>query len=142
MAQYSEEQLNDIYERTDGHCHICRKKLSFVNYGRLGRRAAWEVDHSSARALGGFDFLGNYLPACIPCNRRKQASSNRRERSVHGYRRKPLSRQGRKEARALNAVVGGGALALGARLLFGPAAVFPAAVVGAIACYRAKPDPK
>lgn len=40
---YDIERLRLIYDRTDGHCHICGKKLSFVNYAVPGTRGAWEV---------------------------------------------------------------------------------------------------
>lgn len=48
--RYTDDRLNDIYERTRGYCHLCWKKLSFCNYGKPGMRAAWEVEHSCPRA--------------------------------------------------------------------------------------------
>jgi hypothetical protein len=50
---YTDERLNRIYDRTNGYCHICHKKLSFVNYAQYGWRGAWEVDHSKPKAKGG-----------------------------------------------------------------------------------------
>jgi 5-methylcytosine-specific restriction endonuclease McrA len=60
----------EIFERTDGRCHLCSKPLALSNYGRLGRRGSWEVDHSKPRARGGTDRLSNLLPACPACARR------------------------------------------------------------------------
>jgi hypothetical protein len=35
-----------VYEKTDGCYHICSKKLAKKNYGVIGARGAWEIDHS------------------------------------------------------------------------------------------------
>jgi len=69
---YTEEELNDIYDKNDGYCWHCGKKLSFHNYGNPGRKGAWEVDHSVPISRGGTDYLQNLVPACIYCNRSKQ----------------------------------------------------------------------
>ena len=68
---FSEEQLNDIYDKTGGYCEYCRKKIAFVNYGMVDERGAWEVDHSNPKSRGGPDYLRNLFPACIECNRDK-----------------------------------------------------------------------
>jgi hypothetical protein len=73
----SEQNLNAVYDRTSGYCHICGKKLSFCNYGLHGRRGAWEIEHSLARFNGGSDSLCNLYPACIGCNRRKRHFTTR-----------------------------------------------------------------
>lgn len=68
---YTNEELNKIYDKNDGHCWHCNKKLSFINYGKLGEKGAWEVDHSIPLSRGGTDHLNNLVPACIKCNRTK-----------------------------------------------------------------------
>ena len=68
---YSDEELNHIYDKTNGYCYHCGKKLAFSNYGVPGTTGAWEVDHSRSRASGGTDYLRNLVPSCIPCNRSK-----------------------------------------------------------------------
>jgi len=78
---YTEEELNDIYDKNDGYCHICGKKLAFTNYGIVGARGAWEVDHSVPRSRGGSNLMRNLLPACISCNRSKGDSSTRTARA-------------------------------------------------------------
>jgi len=82
---YDNETLNCIYEKTEGHCHICGKKLSFSNYHRLGRTGAWEVDHSVPVAKGGTDHLNNLFPACIACNREKGTVTSRTARNWHTW---------------------------------------------------------
>lgn len=76
---YSIERQREIYERTNGRCHICRKQLAWCNYGVLGTHGAWEVEHSIPRAAGGTDHLNNLYPACIGCNRSKGDGSTRSE---------------------------------------------------------------
>jgi 5-methylcytosine-specific restriction endonuclease McrA len=68
---YSDEELSYIYDKTNGYCNHCGKKLAFSNYGVLGARGAWEVDHSRSRRAGGTDYLRNLFPSCISCNRSK-----------------------------------------------------------------------
>lgn len=68
---YSDEELRYIYDKTDGHCNICGKKLSFSNYGLYAEKGAWEVDHSNPVARGGTNYYRNLYPLCITCNRAK-----------------------------------------------------------------------
>jgi len=71
---YTDEELSYIYEKNDGYCWHCGKRLAFSNYGNLGAKAAWEVDHANPF---GVDDLRNWVPACIPCNRSKQDLTTR-----------------------------------------------------------------
>ena len=100
------DRLNDIYDRTDGRCHICRKQLAFTNYGVFGARGAWEIEHSRARVRGGSDLSSNLYAACISCNRSKGARSTKSARRAYGFTRAPLSRAGVERARSNNAVAG------------------------------------
>lgn len=88
---FDNDTLGRIFHRTDGHCHICRRKLAFTNYGQAGKRGAWEVEHSNARSNGGTDRLNNLYAAHITCNRSKGCWSSRSVRAKHGYRSAPLS---------------------------------------------------
>lgn len=100
---YSDDVLNRIYDRTDGYCHLCCKKLSFINYARQGFRGAWEVEHSVPLSRGGTNHLNNLYPACISCNRFKAAQSSRAVRSSYGRRRAPFSRIRKEQIRKSNA---------------------------------------
>lgn len=100
---FDNDALERIFDRTDGHCHICRRKLAFTNYGQAGRRGAWELEHSNARANGGTDRLNNLYPAHITCNRSKGDRSSRSVRAEHGYRSAPLSAHAKQQ----NAMKGG-----------------------------------
>jgi hypothetical protein len=100
------DTIRRIYIRTDGRCHICRKKLILKNYTAIGLRGSWEVDHSRAQAIGGSDNINNLYPACISCNRSKGTVSSRSVRAVHGFKSAPLSRERKKEAKSNNAVIG------------------------------------
>lgn len=127
---YTKEKLDSIFKKTDGSCHLCRKKLARKNYGAIGARMAWEVDHSRPRAHGGSDHGNNLLPACIPCNREKRAISTRAARRARGYKAAPLSRQQKTQ----NAWVGAAGGAIAARIALaplGPLGMLGGAVLGA-----------
>ena len=53
------DRLNLIYDKTHGCCHLCHKKLAFINYGIYGAKGAWHIEHSKAKANGGTDHLNN-----------------------------------------------------------------------------------
>ena len=136
---YSDAELNRIYDRTSGYCHICHKKMSFTNYAEPGKKGAWEVEHSNPRARGGTDHGNNLFGAHISCNRRKSDFTTRTARSWHGNTCAPLSREKRKEAKTDNAVAGGiiGGL-IGAAL--GPLGAAIGAGIGAKIGHSVKPD--
>lgn len=79
---YTNEELNYVYDKNDGHCWHCSKKLAWKNYGKRDERGAWEVDHSRPLARGGADYLRNLVPACVKCNRSK---GNLTSREFEGY---------------------------------------------------------
>jgi hypothetical protein len=83
--RYSDEKLNSIYDKTNGSCHLCNKKLSFKNYNARGAKGSWHVDHSKAKANGGTDHLNNLFPACISCNLEKGTLHKTTIRKRKGY---------------------------------------------------------
>ncbi len=137
--RYSKEKLREIYDRTTGYCHICHKKLAFKNYGSLGTRGAWEVEHSKPRAKGGSNYLKNLYPACISCNRSKGKKSNQSVRAKHGIRRAPLSKERRKKAKRANAF-SDGLVGAGLGYIFGPVGALVVGIVGAKRGYDKNPD--
>ena len=104
---YDKTTLLKIYDRTTGYCHICRKKLSFINYGKMGKRGAWEVDHSRPRSKSGADSLNNLYASCISCNGTKGTFTSRTARSWYDRKKAPLSKVKRNEVKCTNAVLGG-----------------------------------
>lgn len=130
--------LRLIYSRTEGQCHLCRKRLSFRNYGRLRERGAWEIEHSVAQSRGGTDHGNNLFAACIPCNRSKGGRSSRTARRVHGFQCAPYSNRTRKR----NALTAAGLGSLALFLVppqFRLLTAIMGATVGAIAGYAKKP---
>ncbi|MDE1862838.1 MAG: HNH endonuclease [Thaumarchaeota archaeon] len=65
---YSNDDLNYIFDKTNGNCRHCGKQLAFDNYGDRGARGAWEVDHSNPKAKGGTDHMRNLWALCWQCN--------------------------------------------------------------------------
>src|SRR5947209_9274613 len=70
-GRFDREDLEDIFGKTKGYCRYCGKQLAWSNYGRVGDRGAWEVDHSVPVSRGGTDYLRNLWPACVACNSEK-----------------------------------------------------------------------
>jgi len=133
------EKLSLIYERTCGYCHLCGKKLSYRNYGRIGEKGAWEIEHSVPRALGGSDHLNNLYAACIACNRSKGTATSRTVRRWNSLPRSPRSRKAKEKLRTENAVCGA---ALGGivGLLGGPAGILLGVAIGAGIGHEVKVD--
>lgn len=88
---WTKEELDRIYQRTRGRCHLCGKTVARSNHGRAGRRGSWEVDHSRSRRRGGGDHPNNLRAACLFCNRSKGGGTNGRVRRKHGRTRAPRS---------------------------------------------------
>lgn len=133
-------KLDAIYGRADGQCHICRKRLARKNYGKLGARGAWEVEHSKPRSKGGSDHGNNLYAACIFCNRSKGNATTRSARLKNGNKAAPYSAKRKRK----NAVLGAGSAASLAYLLVPPQlkiiAVVASAVVGGIAGHKREPE--
>lgn len=68
---YTDDDLTWVYDRTGGKCFYCGKSISFKNYGEVGEKGAWEVDHFIPLASNGADQPYNWVPACINCNTEK-----------------------------------------------------------------------
>lgn len=132
--QYSDDDLTQIYERTDGRCHICHKKLAFINYGRERARGAWEVEHSRSRANGGTNHINNLFPACIACNREKGTMQSRSARARHGKSRAPRSEARQKKFKLRNAALGASIGGLG--FLVNPMAGIAGALLGSVIGYN------
>lgn len=71
LVVFDTQTLRYIYDKTGGYCRYCGKKLAWTNYGVIGARGAWEVDHSIPLSRGGTEHLNNLFPVCISCNREK-----------------------------------------------------------------------
>jgi len=103
--------LRRIYQKTDGYCHICHRKLSFQNYGRRNAKGVWQIEHSIARAKGGTDHFNNLFPACVKCNLEKGTMASRSARSNYGNTRAPHSKERKKRIKENNitagAIIGG-----------------------------------
>ena len=69
---FSDEIVNLVYNKTDGYCRYCNKKINFRNYGNPDTVGAWEIDHWTPVSRGGSDDIENLVLACIDCNRSKQ----------------------------------------------------------------------
>jgi 5-methylcytosine-specific restriction endonuclease McrA len=134
------KQLDRIYQRTRGKCHLCSKQLARTNYGAHGARGAWEVEHSVPKASGGTDHGNNLYAACIPCNRKKQAKSTRRVRTGNGLKRAPLPKDRYERAKRDKQLGGAMAGATFGGLVAGPIGALAGAVFGTFVGDTHNPD--
>jgi hypothetical protein len=123
-----------------GTATLCGRKICFSNYGIVGAKGAWEVEHSRPQALGGTHPGNNKYAACIPCNREKgHRWSTRTVRAWNGQRRAPLSPKKRRAAKQQQALAGA---ALGGLVgyAFGPLGSMIGAAIGASIGEKQNPD--
>lgn len=69
MPRWSSNQLDRIYQQSEGRCRKCGRPHRRQNHGRT-----WNVDHVIPRAQGGRDDLANLALSCIPCNSAKSSN--------------------------------------------------------------------
>jgi 5-methylcytosine-specific restriction endonuclease McrA len=136
---YTDDQLDRIYRKTSGYCHLCHTKLSRINHGRVGKRGAWQIEHSVPRSKGGTDHHNNLFPACVTCNGDKSNKTTRTARGWNGKKCAPMNPEKRKQAKLENgfagAIVGGIAGAVA-----GPVGIIIGAVTGACIGSSKNPD--
>lgn len=72
ILSYPDEIVNQVYDKTNGYCEYCGKKIHFQNYGIPDATGSWEIDHLIPVSRGGSDGIQNLFPACTFCNRSKQ----------------------------------------------------------------------
>jgi len=138
--QFDKQTLAHIYHRTSGYCHLCHSKLALINYGRVGKRGAWHVEHSVPRSKGGADHLNNLFAACIDCNLNKSNRTTKTARGWNGKTRAPLSPEKRHRAKTENGIlgaVGGGAVGFA---VAGPVGAVIGALAGGHLGASANPD--
>ena len=129
---FTNERLNDIFDKTDGRCHVCHKQLAFKSYNAFTRRGAWEVDHSVPKARGGTDHLNNLFAACISCNRQKRDASTSSARRASGQTRAPYSLERKERIRNGNTATGAVSGAIAGATVAGPLGAVIGGVAGAV----------
>jgi 5-methylcytosine-specific restriction endonuclease McrA len=65
---FTDDDLNDLYDLTEGHCFYCGKRLAFCNYGDVGMHGTWEADHFIPLSRNGSRRFYNLVPTCVHCN--------------------------------------------------------------------------
>lgn len=136
---YTDQQLNRIFDRTDGKCHLCGKKLAWCNYGSPDGRGRWEVDHSVPRVHGDSNHGRNLFAACTSCNRSKRDGCTPAERAKNGLVKALLSRHRKARIRKNNAAALG-IIGAGMGLIAGPAAAVVLALAGATIGHEIDPE--
>ena len=141
--RFSNYDLVDIFDRTDGDCHLCGRRLALANYGCFGARGAWEVEHSNPRATGGTNRRNNLYPACISCNRSKRDGSTRAHRARYGRTAAPYGRAKRETLRQRNATISATVVGYAAHKAgLSPFQTVLVALIGGYAGHEIEPDPQ
>lgn len=60
--KYSQAVRKSIYDKYDGRCQLCGRKILFSDM---------TLDHYIALSMGGLDDTSNLVPTCFPCNQFK-----------------------------------------------------------------------
>ncbi|MBI5083315.1 MAG: HNH endonuclease [Acidobacteria bacterium] len=113
----SKEDLQRIFDRTSGKCHLCHEWLVFENYGKPAAQGGWEIEHSKPKAKGGTDHINNKYAACVQCNRSKGTKTAKSVRAKHGKKKPPLNTKLRQEKMGNRALKGAGVGTLAGYLL-------------------------
>ena len=69
-SNWSYDELEFVFSKTNGMCRHCNKSLVFDNR-TPGQRGAWHMDHGRALADGGSNNLRNIWALCVACNQDK-----------------------------------------------------------------------
>lgn len=123
--------LNKIYNKTDGNCHICHGKLTYGSYNQPTAKGGWEIEHSKPKFKRGTNHLNNLYPAHISCNRKKGVTSSRQARKKYGNSRAPYSKAKKNQISISNKMVGA-TIGLAATVAFGPVGRIVGATIGAL----------
>jgi 5-methylcytosine-specific restriction endonuclease McrA len=70
-VRLTEEEKDEVFDKTDGACYWCGEQLLRGRYGKLEKNA-WEPDHIVPQSKGGEDDVSNLVPSCPGCNRSRQ----------------------------------------------------------------------
>ncbi len=69
---YSDDQLDEIFNKTHGYCYHCGAKLAWGSYGIPSAKGSWKVDDGTGPVLRRTGHPENPVPSCLPCNRTRR----------------------------------------------------------------------
>jgi len=64
---FSEDVVKNAFDKVNGYCQICGKKLIFNSRGNAEARGAWEARHIKPVSEGGKDEVRNCMVLCMEC---------------------------------------------------------------------------
>jgi 5-methylcytosine-specific restriction endonuclease McrA len=64
---FTEDIVKNAFDRVNGYCQTCGKKLVFNSRGNTGARGAWEARHIKPVSEGGKDEVRNCAIFCMEC---------------------------------------------------------------------------
>ena len=64
---FAEDVVKNAFDRVNGYCQECGKKLVFHSRGKTDKRGAWEARHMIPVSEGGNDLIRNCMILCMEC---------------------------------------------------------------------------
>lgn len=64
---FTEDVIRNAFEKVNGYCQICGKKLVYNNRGSTEGRGGWEAEHIKPVSEGGNDTIRNCMILCMEC---------------------------------------------------------------------------
>ena len=127
MSKYSFQRLVKIFKKTEGCCHVCKKKIDFKLYAKLHHKNGWQiVDRSRTEASGGNSAITNLWPVHAQCKLGQRTGKSRNARKAQEYSHSSTEKRIQKDRREIVGGLVGGTLGLAA----GPAGVVAGAALG------------
>ncbi len=64
---FTEDVVRNAFEKVNGYCQICGKKLIYANRGNALGRGGWDAKHIKPVSEGGKDEVRNCMILCMDC---------------------------------------------------------------------------
>ena len=64
---FSEDVVKDAFDRVNGYCQGCGKKLVQYSRGNTGTRGGWDAEYIKPVSEGGGDTIRNCRIVCMDC---------------------------------------------------------------------------
>ena len=64
---FTEDVVKNAFDRVNGYCQVCGKKLVYASRGSAQGRGGWEARHIKPVLEGGKDEVRNCMIVCKEC---------------------------------------------------------------------------
>jgi len=64
---FTEDVVKNAFDKVNGYCQACGKKLIYANRGNAVGRGGWDAKHIKPVSEGGKDEVRNCMILCMDC---------------------------------------------------------------------------